>query len=74
MYNFITTSPAMDISFFAIAVAMVSSWFALLILFIPLFLLPGTILGWVAAARIRQSDGQLYGMRLAAIGALSPGR
>lgn len=33
-------------------------------------LIPGTILGWVAAARIRHSGGKLYGLRLAAVAAM----
>lgn len=43
----------------------------LLIILVPLFLVPGTILGWVAAGRILQSEGRLYGLRLAASAALA---
>lgn len=35
------------------------------LILILLLLIPGTILGWVAAGRIRRSEGQLYGLRLA---------
>ena len=47
------------------------SFVFLIIVIVPfLFLLPGTILGCVAAVRIRQSDGKLYGLRLAALTAM----
>lgn len=37
----------------------------LILVFIPLII--GTILTWISAARIRNSEGKLYGLRLAAI-------
>ena len=45
-----------------------------LLLFPVLFLFPliaGTILGWLSANQIRQSEGQLYGLRLAAFAGMS---
>ncbi|MGJ8642291.1 MAG: hypothetical protein ACSHX9_02690 [Luteolibacter sp.] len=42
-----------------------------LLLFIFLFfILPATIMGWIAAGRIRNSEGRLYGLPLAAFAAL----
>lgn len=35
-----------------------------------LFVFPGTVLGWIAARRIRESEGQLYGLRLAVVAAM----
>lgn len=45
-------------------------WFALFLVFFVVMLVFGTILGWVAAGRIRRSEGQLYGLRLAAFAGL----
>lgn len=42
----------------------------ILLILLMLFLLPGTIMGWIAAGRIRNSEGRLYGLRLAAFAAL----
>lgn len=42
-------------------------------LFLPIILvaiIPGTVMGWISARRIRESDGALYGMGFAAIAAL----
>lgn len=42
----------------------------IVLLLLILILIPGTILGWVAAARIRRSEGKLYGLRIAAFAAM----
>lgn len=42
------------------------SWALIALFLILLLLVPGTILGWVAAGQIRRSEGQFYGLRLAA--------
>jgi hypothetical protein len=46
------------------------SFFAILIFLMILITIPGVIMGWVAAGRIRRSEGKLYGMRFAAFAAL----
>ena len=46
------------------------SFFAIFIILLMLITIPGVIMGWVAAGRIRRSEGKLYGMRFAAFAAL----
>ncbi|MEP4079733.1 hypothetical protein [Haloferula sp.] len=46
------------------------AWGPVILIVLLLTLIPGTILGWVAAMRILQSEGRLYGLRLAALAGL----
>jgi hypothetical protein len=46
------------------------SFFAIFIFLLILITIPGVIMGWVAAGRIRRSEGKLYGMGFAAFAAL----
>ena len=46
------------------------TFFALILLFVLILSILASILGWIAAARIRKSDGKLSGFRLAAFSAL----
>ena len=46
------------------------SFFAIFVILLMLITIPGVIMGWVAAGRIRRSEGKLYGMRFAAFAAL----
>jgi hypothetical protein len=46
------------------------SLFAIFFILLMLITIPGVIMGWVAAGRIRRSEGKLYGMRFAAFAAL----
>lgn len=44
--------------------------FPILLLLVILITIPGIVMGWIAAGRIRRSDGKLYGMGFAAFAAL----
>ncbi|MGJ8723570.1 MAG: hypothetical protein ACSHYB_03345 [Roseibacillus sp.] len=45
-------------------------FFSFFFIFLILLILPGIVMGWIAAGNIRRSDGELYGMRLAVFAAL----